>query len=202
MPGLAAGLLRQATGQRFFAGFFLAGDGELAAVAGCSLCSGIFATVRICICWLTGAVGCAASSNCSSPSPTDCRRFDEILKVLTRMSRIASALLWLSSALFSRFPLASMWPTIRKRVWQHARLDQRVGDAPDRLVGIRQHDRRVGVELDVDIEARQLGKLGRDRRPLLRRRLVLRSGLRPLEHLLTQRRDVEIGAASQGRSAC
>src|SRR5260370_27439548 len=83
----------------FFAGFF-AGDGEVGAVEGCSLCSAILATVMIWICWLTGAVGCAASSNCSSPSPTDCTRFDEILNVLTRTSRIASALLWLSSALF------------------------------------------------------------------------------------------------------
>ena len=98
----------------FLAGFFGAGGACAAVVrSGCSAWSAIFATVMIWICWLTGAVGCAASSSCSSPSPTDCKRFDEILKVLTNTSRIASALLWLRSALLSRFPFASMWPTIR-----------------------------------------------------------------------------------------
>src|SRR5216683_2814250 len=99
----------------FLAGFF-AGDGALVAGApvGCALCSGTFATVKIWICWLAADVGCAGSSNCSSPSPIVWIRFVEILKVLTRMSRIASALRWLRITLPSRLPLASIWPTIRK----------------------------------------------------------------------------------------
>src|SRR6266700_6670874 len=97
---------------RFFFAGFLADAGEVDGT-GASLCSGIFMTVMIWICWLTGAVGCAGSSNCSSPSPTDCRRFEEILKVLTRMSRIESARRWLKVALLSRLPFASIWPTTR-----------------------------------------------------------------------------------------
>ena len=113
----------------FFAGFF-EDDGELGALEGCSGCSAILATVMIWICWLTGAVGRAASSSCSSPSPTDCRRLDEILKVLTRTSRIASARRWLrmhvALALAVRLDMADD----QERVGQHGRLDQRVGDAP------------------------------------------------------------------------
>src|SRR5712672_4256707 len=76
----------------FFAGFFAGG---LLAAAGSSLCSGIFMTVMICTWLLAGGFGRAGSRKWSSPSPTDCRRFDAILKVLTRMSRIASARRWL-----------------------------------------------------------------------------------------------------------
>src|SRR6266404_6314924 len=72
-----------------------------------------FSTVAIWIRWLTAAVGRAASSNCSSPRPIACRRFDEILNVFTSTSRITSARLWLSVRLFSRLPLEPVWATIR-----------------------------------------------------------------------------------------
>src|SRR6266436_2657553 len=70
-------------------------------------------TVAIWIRWLTAAAGRVASSNCSSPRPIACRRFDEILNVFTSTSRITSARLWLSVRLFSRLPLEPVWATIR-----------------------------------------------------------------------------------------
>src|SRR5215470_7766687 len=86
----------------FFAGCFFA-----AGVAAGSV-SGIFDSVMIWIWLLTGAVGRAESSNCSSPRPTAWIRLAEILKVLTRVSRMASARRWLRIALASRLPLASI----------------------------------------------------------------------------------------------
>src|SRR4051794_10440334 len=79
----------------FFAGFF-AGEAGFVAAAGCALGSGILPTVMIWVWLLAAPLGRAGSSNCSSPNPTDCSRFDEILKVLIRMSRTASARRWLS----------------------------------------------------------------------------------------------------------
>ena len=92
---------------RFFAPFF-PDFAPPVGCAGCSLCSGNFAIVTIWICWLAGEVGCAWSMNCSSPSPSDATRFDEILKVLTSESRIASARRWLNSTLASRLPFDSV----------------------------------------------------------------------------------------------
>ena len=102
----------QSRQQTYF--FFFAGGFFAAGVAAGASVSGIFASVMIWIWLLTGAVGRAESSNCSSPNPIDWMRFAEILKVLTRISRIASARRWLRMALASRLQLASMWPTITK----------------------------------------------------------------------------------------
>jgi hypothetical protein len=84
-----------------------------AGVAGASV-SGTLPIVMIWICWLTAEVGCAWSMNCSSPTPSDIRRLDEILNVLDSTSRIASARRWLRITLAVRLPLDSVWPTIRK----------------------------------------------------------------------------------------
>ena len=58
-------------------------------------------------------------------------------------------------------------------VGQQRNIDQRVGDLPNRLIRLRPDDRGVGIELDIDVETRQLGKLGGNRRPLLWRGFVL-----------------------------
>src|SRR5205085_573072 len=47
----------------------------------------------------------------------------------------------------------------QESIGQHGGLDHGIGDASQRLVGFRLDDRGIGVELDVDVEARQLGKL-------------------------------------------
>src|SRR5438045_635797 len=51
------------------------------------------------------------------------------------------------------------------------------------------------AEGDVDVESGQLAEVGRDRRPLLRRRLVLGARFRALGDLLAQRRDVQFKIA-------
>ena len=40
-----------------------------------------------------------------------------------------------------------------------------IGDAAERLIGFRPDDRRVGIELNIDVEMRQLEQLRGDRRP-------------------------------------
>src|SRR5690349_12713092 len=84
----------------FLADFLAAGVAAAGGAAGC--CSGVFATVRIWICRLTGEAGRDWSMNCSSPTPSDWMRLPEILKVLTNTSRTASARRWLRITLASR----------------------------------------------------------------------------------------------------
>src|ERR1700761_4459895 len=82
----------------------------------------------------------------------------------------------------------------QERVGKQRRVDERVGDAPDGLVGFGQDDRRVDVELDREIDGRQPLQFGHDQRPLCRFRLVLAPHFRALGNLRLQRRDVELGA--------
>src|SRR5271154_3462944 len=54
-------------------------------------------------------------------------------------------------------------------VGQNRSLDERVSNASDRLIGFRPYHGRVGVEGDGDTERRQLLKVRRNWRTLLRR---------------------------------
>src|SRR4051794_5878390 len=95
-------------------GVFFPDGGGFFAGAGAGLSgSGIFPRLTIWMRRLVAEGGRAASRSCSSPSPSVCRRFGDILKVVTSTSRIASARRWLTIRLWSRLPPDSVWPTIR-----------------------------------------------------------------------------------------
>jgi len=59
-------------------------------------------------------------------------------------------------------------------VSEQSGITERIGDTPERAIGIGPNDRRVFIELNIDDEPRQVKQCGRDRRPLRRYRIGLR----------------------------
>ena len=61
----------------------------------------------------------------------------------------------------------------QERVVRRSGVHQRIGQLAQRLIGFSPRRWGCGIELHIDVEARQLVQLGRDRRPVLWRRLIL-----------------------------
>src|SRR6267154_733720 len=79
----------------------------------------------------------------------------------------------------------------QEAVRQQRRMHERIGDPSKRLVGLRPDDRRVGIELDVDVETGQALEFGHDRRALVRRRLSSRPDFRSLLGFLAEAREIQ-----------
>src|SRR5450631_2179095 len=76
-------------------------------------------------------------------------------------------------------------------VREQRRIIKRIGDAPERSIGLGPNHRRVLIELNLDGKPWQLEQLRSDGRPLQRHAIGL--GLNSLQHLLPQGRELQIG---------
>ena len=115
------------------------------------LASGVAAAiVAIWIRWLVAAFGCAASSNCSSPRPIDCRRLVEILKVVTKISRTASARRLTQGEIEVTSTSRRGMVYNQEFVTEQSGVAERVSNTPERAIRIGPNDRGVLIELNID----------------------------------------------------
>ncbi len=83
----------------------------------------------------------------------------------------------------------------QEAIWQQPEVAEGIGEAPERPIGIGPDYRKVGIELNIEVEMRQSEQRDGDRRALQRHGVRLR--LDAIEHLLAQGGDIQIGGRFQ-----